>query len=513
MKATFTIFLLLGVTVEFCSSQHESEVLPPSCYFAEQVIPGRTISVNGQNFSDHSDFSFRLMAALPAEGGYNRLLMGDCNQNGLNEFIYRGEGPVLYFVEKTGGDVFSIVDSITGVFYIPLAVGDLDNDGFSDLVVQEGNYVRVLESVTASAFPKTIKWSHILNSDFGEGLFEQYAEITDLDRDGRNEILMTSNTFPLMGGYGFISIFEKVGNNNYARKFYYCMNYENSMLGAFAVGDFDSDNKLEFACAAGIRDTLYVFETVSDDSFLLTHKIHTGLRNQYSVILGNDLDLDGRKEIIVSGDDFSQPGYRNIKIYEPAANNVIQLSSTITQYTGLVGYQPISTGNLLLTGNDELVLEAHRVFVYASSGNNSFALTDSSLFYSNATNAFCYDISPGGLNELQIVRTGNELLVFDNPALTVIEEMNQPKSSSLFQNYPNPFNSVTKIRFQIPFSGYIRIIVFDILGREVSVPMAKYLQPGVYEIPFDAGNLSSGIYVYKLYSDNFSDVKLMVFAK
>jgi hypothetical protein len=513
MKAVLTIFLLLGTAVEFCSSQHESDVFLLRCYSGDEVIPGRTISVNRQNFTGHSDFSFRLMAALPAEGGYNRLLMGDCNHNGLNEFIYRGEGSILYFVEKTGGDVFSIVDSIAGVYYIPLAVGDLDNDGFTDMVVQEGNYVRVLESVTASAFPKTIQWSHILNSDFGEGRFEQYAEITDLDRDGRNEILMTSNTFPLMGGYGFISIFEKVGNNNYARKFYYGMNYENSMLGSFAVGDFDSDNNMEFACAAGIRDTLYLFEAVSDDSFQLTHKIHTGLRNQYTVIFGNDLDNDARNEIIVSGDDFTQPGYRNIKIYEPGANDVIQLSNTIVQYTGLVGYQPINTGNLLQTGNGELVLEAHRIFVYGSSGNNIFVLSDSSLFYSNATNTFCYDISPGGLDELQIVRTDGELLVFDNPALTGIEERSRPKSFSLFQNYPNPFNSVTKIRFQIPFSAYIRIAVFDILGREVSVLMVKYLQPGVYEIPFDAGSLPSGIYVYKLYSDNFSDVKLMVLAK
>lgn len=88
-----------------------------------------------------------------------------------------------------------------------------------------------------------------------------------------------------------------------------------------------------------------------------------------------------------------------------------------------------------------------------------------------------------------------------------------PNDYSLFQNYPNPFNPKTNIRFDLPKSGIVKLIVYDILGKEVSSLVNEKLQPGKYEVNFDASDLSSGIYIYTLKAGDFADTKKMILIK
>lgn len=82
---------------------------------------------------------------------------------------------------------------------------------------------------------------------------------------------------------------------------------------------------------------------------------------------------------------------------------------------------------------------------------------------------------------------------------------------SLEQNYPNPFNPTTVINFQLPVDGFVSLEVFDILGREVaSLINNEWKETGVYRITFDASNLTSGMYVYKLISGSFTSTKKMM---
>jgi photosystem II stability/assembly factor-like uncharacterized protein len=75
-----------------------------------------------------------------------------------------------------------------------------------------------------------------------------------------------------------------------------------------------------------------------------------------------------------------------------------------------------------------------------------------------------------------------------------------PLSYQLFQNYPNPFNSQTNIEFEIAVSDKYALSVYEILGRKIEVLFSEYKKPGRYEINYNAGNLSSGIYFYTLSS-------------
>lgn len=76
-----------------------------------------------------------------------------------------------------------------------------------------------------------------------------------------------------------------------------------------------------------------------------------------------------------------------------------------------------------------------------------------------------------------------------------------PNQFSLSQNYPNPFNPETKIKFQVSKFSEIRIVIYDILGREKKILVNELLKPGTYEVNWDAENLSSGIYFCKLTTD------------
>jgi hypothetical protein len=88
-----------------------------------------------------------------------------------------------------------------------------------------------------------------------------------------------------------------------------------------------------------------------------------------------------------------------------------------------------------------------------------------------------------------------------------------PSDFVLHQNYPNPFNPVTRIRFDIPVTGDVKLMVYDILGKQVGVLVDERLLTGSYEYTFDASRLSSGVYFYTLRTDKAVLTKKMVLTK
>ncbi len=88
-----------------------------------------------------------------------------------------------------------------------------------------------------------------------------------------------------------------------------------------------------------------------------------------------------------------------------------------------------------------------------------------------------------------------------------------PASYSLKQNYPNPFNATTNIEFDLPNSTYITLIVFDITGREISRVVNEHLNAGSYKVTFDAAKLPSGIYFYRLSTNEFVKTNKMILTK
>ncbi len=115
------------------------------------------------------------------------------------------------------------------------------------------------------------------------------------------------------------------------------------------------------------------------------------------------------------------------------------------------------------------------------------------------------------------------LLTHSGGVYTSIKNLSNqvPEKFYLSQNYPNPFNPLTKIKFEIPLlrgvsegrGVLVRLIIYDILGREIATLINQQLKPGTYEVEWDGINFPSGVYFYKLMSDEFSDTKKMVLIK
>lgn len=88
-----------------------------------------------------------------------------------------------------------------------------------------------------------------------------------------------------------------------------------------------------------------------------------------------------------------------------------------------------------------------------------------------------------------------------------------PEKFALSQNFPNPFNPSTKINFDIPYSSFVSLKVFDMSGKEVSALVNGTLTPGAYQYEFDAANLPSGTYFYKLETSDFTSTKKLILLK
>ena len=88
-----------------------------------------------------------------------------------------------------------------------------------------------------------------------------------------------------------------------------------------------------------------------------------------------------------------------------------------------------------------------------------------------------------------------------------------PTGYRLEQNYPNPFNPTTKIRYSVPNGGMVALRVYDILGKEVATLVDEAQTPGLYEVEFNARNLTSGVYYYRLTAGSFSETSKLVLIK
>ena len=134
-------------------------------------------------------------------------------------------------------------------------------------------------------------------------------------------------------------------------------------------------------------------------------------------------------------------------------------------------------------------------------------------------------IAQGFTHPVDAIMIKNKLYVVENGVGASLWEVTLPAKAALvrqegnppsqFQlgNYPNPFNPATTIRFSLPRAQRVTLKVFDMIGREVATLLNDRLEPGQFEVAFNAAGLSSGVYVYRLQAGDFGTAKSMVLLK
>ncbi len=112
-----------------------------------------------------------------------------------------------------------------------------------------------------------------------------------------------------------------------------------------------------------------------------------------------------------------------------------------------------------------------------------------------------------------VTQNGEVKLPNDLPKIQQPKDITLPHIFSLGQNYPNPFNPTTQITYQIPKDGFVSLIVYNTLGQKIVSLVNQNQVSGKYTVNFNADNLPSGMYIYKIKSGNFSEVKKMILLK
>ncbi len=167
----------------------------------------------------------------------------------------------------------------------------------------------------------------------------------------------------------------------------------------------------------------------------------------------------------------------------------------------------IHLSNGELTHNNNIAMTNGSVTVQFNYKAPNTATTDSIYATGNATN------SNGNTSGDDWNWASGKRIIVRSPSAVINISGEVPGSYSLKQNYPNPFNPSTRIRFSIPSSSEVKLSVYDMNGKEVSILHNGVLTADNYEADWNASGVSSGIYFYTLKSGNFTETKRMILIK
>ena len=152
--------------------------------------------------------------------------------------------------------------------------------------------------------------------------------------------------------------------------------------------------------------------------------------------------------------------------------------------------------------------------------NDDFNLQEGSPCIDRGTAFFVWE-GDTVINLPNTAYSGNapDMGAFESPYIVgIVSETGLPDRFTLYQNYPNPFNPVYTIRYELPQASEVSLIVYNILGREVTRLVDGYLEPGYHQVRWDSKdqdgrNVSSGIYIARLVTPEYTKSIKMVLLK
>jgi photosystem II stability/assembly factor-like uncharacterized protein len=203
------------------------------------------------------------------------------------------------------------------------------------------------------------------------------------------------------------------------------------------------------------------------------------------------------------------------------ANNgtAVGFSGTILRTTNGGANWNAQTSGVTAALNGVSFTDANNGTVACESGSTILRTTNGGVNWNpqtSGTNNFLYAVSCTDANNGTVVGSAGTILHTTNGGLVGFTQSNGseiPNDISLSQNYPNPFNPTTTIKFSLPRAGIVKIVVYDILGRAIETLVNQQLQPGTYEVNWNAANYPSGVYFYRIQSAEYLSVKKMVLIK
>jgi len=417
------------------------------------------------------------------------LLLVNMVPNSTEGFIkrYRNEGNGSFFSEN-------ILDSLT-VEHGEAQWGDYDNDGDLDILVAgnltdgNGNYtlaLRIYNNENDAYTP-----IEVISCVPCEGWFDLTAATwADYDSDGDIDILLAGN--------------YNSGSNIEGR----ARIYTNNGNGVFT----DSGNELPAPRASGDRGGTFSWLDLDSDGDL-----DYFIAGQYFVPGGNGL-VEAQMHVYRN----DTPALNNAPLTPTDLNATIQIDSTV-----LLSWTASSddhTPTPAITYDIVVIRKGTHTPTRPGDFYNSYPVSTLTRLPEPGNISAVTEWSLTGLTDGQYewrlravdaAYVGSTIAIglFNIGTTDVETENNLPGVYSLAQNYPNPFNPSTMINYSIPNGGLVVLKIYNAIGEEVATLVNEYQQVGYYSTNFDAKNLSSGIYFYKLQVGGFVETKKMTLLK
>ncbi len=152
------------------------------------------------------------------------------------------------------------------------------------------------------------------------------------------------------------------------------------------------------------------------------------------------------------------------------------------------------------------VTDANGSYTISGLAQGNYTVVASISTYSSQNQTTTYDPNSGSTTVSNFTMTQSVTAVKSHVS-------NTPSNFVLENNYPNPFNPSTIIGFSVPYSTHVTLDIFNVLGQKVATLVNKNLSAGQYNYSFDASRFASGVYLYRLQTDNFVSVKKMILSK
>ncbi len=445
------VFALFLCATSGRAADHGVLPLPIHPFAPMQAL--RVMASTPPTFAAADTFPLALLANL--EFSYSDgMSFGDTDHDGAIELVFGGGSLNSWRIwEYRGTNTYALEDSGISAL-IPYAVGDLDQDGRSEIVGQTSGYVEVFESLGAGVHPSQLVWSSpYLSNTTG------HTKIGDTDRDGRMEIIQSVNHDG--GSTCGLVIYENTGDNTYAPAFNATL-VGPSATGDKLIADLDGDGNLEIALC-GSPGWLHIFESSADNTWALTFRVWTGLYNAYTIAGGQDTDGNGKLEIFVTGTLFSSStaNYCTI-VYESTGDNTFASVDTLIADAG-VGAGASAVCNVDASGGDEFLFRAGgtgiRVFRATSTGKWDWV----GMAYGPGGGVRTFDLNGNGIPE--VIWQYFTTRIFEYPGTPTDAVLTwQPTTLDIF---PNPCRGQATLRLALGPATAARLAVFDVRGRFV----------------------------------------------